>query len=485
MKCQKIEHQIWPNTWTGRTMMSIHRFARSALVLMLALLTVQPAWGALPVWRVTAPFFQITDTQKKYHGKTYGYVNAEENSYIGEILFAGYNIYEERPVLPDGSEYYGETDHWSFYLGLRVKDWDRDGTPPTAGSPGWTIFDGVDDLQVVIKAYHDDPPHINTLNENGLLEFSGTGNKRTTSGSSSGHQIKVKASAVSRHTEATGRPHKDRVSAKYEFFVHTGDSANGAFNPLNAVTYSGGGVQGNVTVDARHIGSDPPVDVPPTPTGKTVGAATTGMYMNEYGSNVLWLDSGSVTTVADNPTTTAGVGSYGSDPVAGSTLPGIGGEYASLTDGKHRFVPLTDPGADEITFTAGDSILTAKWEEMIVDDVTGDLSVQFTEITYSDVSGEAGDNPSDFLDQLTDQHLFDPSDTQTDGLMFHADASSVLSSTNHFSTSDYSLPATTIILTGAFIAPEPSTLMLFSMGMLLMGLRRGAGGKASAMRGNL
>ena len=70
MKRQKSEPQTWPDTWTGRTMMSINRFARSALVLMLALLTVQSAWGM--TWEVEEATWATTITANKYSGTLAG-----------------------------------------------------------------------------------------------------------------------------------------------------------------------------------------------------------------------------------------------------------------------------------------------------------------------------------------------------------------------------------------------------------------------------
>ena len=58
--------------------------------------------------------------------------------------------------------------------------------------------------------------------------------------------------------------------------------------------------------------------------------------------------------------------------------------------------------------------------------------------------------------------------------MYAFDASALLTSTNNFSSDDYGATVTTIV-TGASTVPEPATLVLLSIGMLLVGLRRGAG----------
>ena len=146
MKCQKTEPQTWPDTWTGRTMMSIHRFARSALVLILILLTVQSAWGM--TWEVSEATWATTITANKYSGTLIGVLATN----TGDLAATPFNQLNSLATVESASPY------WTFELGIGVSNFDYNSTPTG------NLLDGVTDASIGIRGRHLELPSGHTEN---------------------------------------------------------------------------------------------------------------------------------------------------------------------------------------------------------------------------------------------------------------------------------------------------------------------------------
>ena len=280
-------------------------------------------------------------------------------------------------VLDPGNE----SLHWSFDLGINVANFDWNSTP------NGTIFEGVTDAQAYIFGNHLDPPHSEANNQ----LFQSTGKTRT---SAPNTNLRLMASGSEKHGS---NPHRDRYSTQYRFRVQEDSTPPDSTFPDPLVPINTG--VDNIKIDARHPGSGPKV-----PTGRTVGATGTSVAYFASSGNMLILNQGSIDIVSDTPTTVAGTGSYASDAVVGSTLPGVVAQYAGLANGVHTFTPLG--GSDEIMLTAGDSYLHAAFEGVTIDATTGEGQVQFTTTSYTETYGGTGDNPSNFMGALTSVPTF-------------------------------------------------------------------------------
>lgn len=462
MKRQKSEPQTWPDTWTGRTMMSINRFARSALVLMLALLTVQSAWGM--TWEVSEATWATTITANKYSGTLIGVLATN----TGDLAATPFNQLNSLATVESASPY------WTFELGIGVTNFDYNSTPTG------NLLDGVTDASIGIRGRHLELPlgHTENLGYGASgggfsTHFSAVGDSTTRAPNA---KFRMVASGSMKHYD--DHPHKDRFSVSAIFKVDGGVVPTEPFilTPLGQPTVG----EDNIKIDARHPGSGPKV-----PTGRTVGTTDTSLFY-QNSSQELYISLNGIDILSTTPTTTAVIDpEYAGDSLASTAsppmLPSIAAAYAGFNDGMHSFTPVSYfPGANKfpIETATGDSSFLAEWGILNINPVTGEAQALLDKTTYSERYGEAGDNPSAFLGDLIDEHFFDPIDTQTDGLMFTFDATALLSGSNNFTNNYDSFGAgdqTTFTISGAAIVPEPTTLVLLSIGMLLVGLRRGAG----------
>ena len=455
MKRQKADPQTWPGRRNGAGHFQVGtranlpgagsamQFKRLPFISGIAaiLLTVQSAWGIS--WSVTEAV-QTTDTVYKYAGTS----QAQLETAPGDLPGFGYG--SNLPIESDSA-------NWQIMLGIAAANFDSNST-------GLWENNGMTDGRLSITGMHKtlppDPPHKEDpeyfIGGTSQSDFTVEGASKT---SPSGY-VRLMVSGWAAHLDSTlstpgASYHGDRFSADFEFALGINLVLHMLPMPFDA---------DNVQLSAVHPGGGPKVS-----TGRTAGSTTSSAsFFNSGGETLLIVGGGAIDIVSNTPTHTAGTGSYAGDAVEGITLPEVVGGYDGLADGVHTFTPLE--GFDQITLTAGDSELIATFEEITIDVATGEGQVHFTETSYIESAG-AGDNPSLFLGALIDEHFFDPNDTQTDGLMYNFDATTLLANTNNFTANEFGITISTL-LTGAAVVPEPTTLILALVALALLPLSR-------------
>ena len=471
MKRQKSEPQTRPDRRNGAGHFQVGTWAnfpgggsttilwRHTLVasFTFVLLMVQPLWGFQTV--ITFGGYPEVPTKQKivfrFQMELTGGITGQPGGFEGpEFPLPGQ--FSDNVLLAE--------DAWEFQVGLEADDFDYN----TDGQ-NIVYFDGIDSLKVKLKGRHKEVPpgHSGEVAHDLPTIFSRAKSRNDDDG-----VLRFDFQESVDHGS-----HRDRYGIKVEFGVkpQSQDSVVG----FGDVILSNPVFGPNAVVTGTHLGLGSKLAM-----GRTMGTTDVAMNYNS-GSQELFLGLSGINILSTPPTTTAVIDpEYAGDSLASTAsppmLPSIAAAYTGFNNGVYSFTPVSYfPGADQfpIQTATGDSDFVGTWDTLNIDPVTGEAQGHLTTISYTERSGAAGDDPSIFMGDFLDEHLHD-NNLDRDGLVFTFDATALLNGSNNFTNNYDSFSSgdqTALTISGAVIVPESTTLVLLSIGMLLVGLRRGAG----------